>query len=250
MSRLPLVLLALAALPAALAEPVTPGPLVGAIEGKSYVSPTGLFRFPLPVLPELGGRITDTDNVVIFQDDYNVLCTIAAFPMDATQRWEHNTRGTKDYLAYFFANFVMPDMQSAFRGARVQSARFTPALAGGALLTYVLLPGGSMFAHKLAFVDPGAPPPEAKRGNLVFVRSGWVFVISVELAEHVLEGSSYRKTAAEEDEILRNRLIDHYHKIAFTKPATEAEKDLESKNPYGAPAPLVEPPAAAEPAKP
>ncbi len=216
MSRLPLVLLVLAASSAALAQPVEPGPLVGAVEGRTYVSPTGMFRIAIPVLPELGGRITDTDNVVIFQDDYNVLCTIAAFPMDATQRWEHSTRGAKDYLAYFFATYVMPDMQNAFRGARVQSAKYTPSIANGALLAYVLLPGGSMFAQKLAFVDPNSPP-EAKRGNLVFVRDNWVYVLSIELAEHVLEGSSYKKTAAEEDDILRNRLIDLYDKIVFTK---------------------------------
>jgi hypothetical protein len=53
--------------------------LIGRIEGNSYVSPTGAFRVTVPVLPELGGRVVDTDNVVTFQDDFNVLCTIAAF---------------------------------------------------------------------------------------------------------------------------------------------------------------------------
>lgn len=232
MSRLPLslVLPLLVGVPALSAQSVAPGPLIGTIENRTYVSPTGTFRIAIPVLPELGGRITDTDNVVIFQDDFNVLCTIAAFPMDATQRWEHSTRGAKDYLAYFFANFVMPDMQNAFRGARVESAKYTPSVAGGALLTYVLLPGGSMFAQKLAFVDPNAPPPEAKRGNMVFVRNDWVYVLSIELAEHVLEGSSYKKTPEQEDDILRERLIDLYHKISFTKESGQTNKPITEKS--------------------
>src|SRR5690606_26907758 len=112
--------------------------------GRTYFSPTGAFNVTIPVLPELGGRIMDTENVVTFQDSFSVLCTIAAFPMDATQRWEHSTRGPKDYLAYFFANFVMPDFQETFRGARAESAVFAPSIGGGSLLVYVLLPGGSM----------------------------------------------------------------------------------------------------------
>lgn len=196
--------------------------LFGHVEGKTYVSPTGAFKVTIPVLPELGGRVIDTENVVTFQDDFNVLCTIAAFPMDATQRWEYSTRGLKDYLAYFFANYVMPDFQQTFSGARAESAKFVPSVAEGSLLVYTLLPGGSMFAHKLTFLSPDERLPDAKRGNLVFVRNGWIFVMSVELAERILERSNYHKTTAEEDEILRHRLIELLGKIQFTPTATPA----------------------------
>lgn len=196
--------------------------LIGRLEGKTYVSPTGAFKIAVPVLPELGGRIVDTENVVTFQDNFNVMCTIAAFPMDATQRWEHSTRGLKDYLAYFFANFVMPDFQQTFRGARAESARFVPSLADGSLLVYTLLPGGSMFADKLAFVSPDEKLPDAKRGNLVFVHDGWIFVLSMELAERMIERSSYHKTTAEEDDLLRQRLVELYKKLEFTKPTASS----------------------------
>lgn len=196
--------------------------LIGRVEGKTYVSPTGAFTVPIPVLPELGGRIVDTDNVVTFQDNFNVMYTIAAFPMDATQRWEHSTRGLKDYLAYFFANFVMPDFQQSFQGARAESAKFVPSLAGGSLLVYTLLPGGSMFADKLTFVSPDEKLPEAKRGNIVFVHDGWIFVLSMELAERITERSSYHKTTAEEDDLLRQRLVELYKKLEFTKPAVSS----------------------------
>lgn len=223
MLRSCLLALALLSVPA-FAQTGEPVDLLGKIEGRTYASPTGAFRVTIPVLPELGGRVMDTDNVVTFQDDFNVLSTIAAFPMDATQRWELSTRGLKDYLAYFFGNFVMPDFQQSIPGTRVESAKFAPSIGDGALLVYTLLPGGSMFNHRLTFVRPGERPPEAKRGNLLFVRNEWIYVLSIELAERVLERSTYNKTPAEEDEILRQRLIELREKMEFTTPAAAPTK--------------------------
>src|SRR5687768_17886292 len=111
--------------------------LEGKIEGKTYVSPTGLFKVVIPVLPELGGEITDTPNVVTFQDDFTVHVSIAAFPQDATQRWELSTRGLKDYLIYFFSNFVLSDFRQTFEGVQIESAKFLPGMMDGALLTYL-----------------------------------------------------------------------------------------------------------------
>lgn len=197
--------------------------LVGKVEGKVYVSPTGLFKVVIPVLPELGGDITDTPNVVTFQDDFNVHVSIAAFPQDATQRWELSTRGLKDYLIYFFSNFVLADFRQTFEGVQIESAKFVPATMEGSLLTYLLVPGGTMFGERVAATGPKLPV--AKRGNLLFVKNGHIFVISTELAERVIEGKSFSKTTAEEDEILRNRLNDILSKITFAKPpAAESAK--------------------------
>lgn len=193
--------------------------LEGKIEGKTYVSPTGIFKVVIPVLPELGGDITDTPNVVTFQDDFNVHVSIAAFPQDATQRWELSTRGLKDYLIYFFSNFVLSDFKQTFEGVQIESAKFVPGLLDGSLLTYLLIPGGTMFGERVPRLSADRIPV-AKRGNLLFVRNGYIFVISTELAERVIEGRSYEKTTAEEDEILRNRLTDIVSKIAFAKPPT------------------------------
>jgi hypothetical protein len=112
----------------------------------------------------------------------------------------------------------MTDFQQSFPGSRVESAKFSPSVAGGALFAYIIVPGGSMFAHR-RFLGDGSSIPDAKRGNLLCVRNDWVFVLSVELAERVLERSSYHKTTAEEDELLRQRLIDLFDKMAFIKPA-------------------------------
>lgn len=214
MSRLPLALvLALSSL--ALSLPAQG--LEGKVEGKTYVSPTGLFKVTIPVLPELGGDITDTPNVVTFQDDFNVHVSIAAFQQDATQRWELSTRGTKDYLIYFFSNFVLADFKQNFAGVQIESAKFVPGTLEGSLLTYLLVPGGTMFPERAPQVG-GDKLPVAKRGNLLFVRTGHVFVISIELAERVIEGKSFNKTTAEEDEILRKRLLEMVDKITFAKP--------------------------------
>lgn len=199
-----------------------PGPaLEGKVEGRTYVSPTGIFKVAIPVLPELGGEIKDTPNVVTFEDDFNTHISIAAFPHDATQRWELSTRGLKDYLIYFFSNFVLADFKQAFQGVDIESAKFGPlgGVQEGALLSYLLIPGGTMFADKVpALSTPDGRPPVAKRGNLLFVRNGHTFVISIELAERVIEGKGYKKTTAEEDEILRQRLTDIVGKMQFAKP--------------------------------
>ncbi len=211
-------LLALAFITSALAlRAQDAAPLYGQIEGRTYLSPTGAFKVTIPVLPELGGSVTDTANVVTFQDNFSVHVSIAAFPQDATQRWELSTRGVKDYLSYFFANSVLAEYRRTFEGVEVQSAVFNPKTEGGALIAYILIPGGSMFMDRVPQLGGSDHPPVAKRGNMVFVKNGYIFVISTELAERVTEGSAYKKTTAQEDQILRDRLDDMLSKIQFLK---------------------------------
>jgi len=197
------------------------GALVGHIAGDTYYSDNGAYKIEIPVLPELGGAITDTKDVATFEDAYSTHITIAAFAQDAAQRWQLSTRGTKEYLIYFFTDFVLRDFKNVFKDARLESTgRFVPSIFDGALITYVLLPGGSMFTGKVTVVDPDRKAIVAKRGNLLFVKNGFIFVISIELAERVTEGSAYHLTNAEEDATLRDRLIDIADRIQFLKQAT------------------------------
>lgn len=195
-------------------------PLVGDIQDKFYISPTGAFRVEIPVLPELSGIVTDTDNVVTFQDGLSTHASIACFPMDATQRWEAETRGRKDYLIWFFSNSVHADFQQRFPGAAIESAKFRPSVMDGTLLTFTTLPGGSMFGDRVT-LGGNDESLVAKRGNLLFVRNERVYIISIELAEKVLERSTWTKKPAEEDEILTNRLLDLLAKISYTTPPAE-----------------------------
>jgi hypothetical protein len=218
-SRMPrrllaLVSLAVAASRVAAAEPA----LAGKIEGGSYVAAGGLFRVPIPVLPELGGTVSDTPNVVTFADDFTTYISIASFPLDAAQVREEAARGRKDYLTTFFTNFVLPDFLQRFPGTKVENPRFLPAQNDGALLVYLLLPGGSMFKDRSRLSLEPATTAVAKRGNLLFLRGDRVFVLSTELAERVLERTTYSKTTAEEDEILRQRLLALLPKIEFRPP--------------------------------
>ena len=211
-----LLVLALFALPALNAQDPLRS-LVGRVEGNNYLSATSAFSVTIPVLAELGGSITDTENVVTFQDEFNTHQSIACFKMDATHRFEDETRGRKEYLIWFFSNFVQADFQQRFPGSRIESAHFLPTIQAGTLLTYNLLPGGSMFAGRVSITD--GQSLVAKRGNLVFVQNGFVYVISIELAEKALERSAYDKTVAEEDALLRTRLLAFLGRITFTAPS-------------------------------
>lgn len=227
-------------------EAPPPPPLAGTVEGKFYLSPTGQFKVTIPVLPELGGNITDTSNVVTFQDDFNVHVTIAAFPQDATQRWELSTRGLKDYLIYFFSNYVFADFARNFEGAEIESAKFVPGMLEGALVTNLLIPGGTMFADRIASFGTSDRIPVAKRGNLLFVRNNHIFVISTELAERVIEGLAYKKTTAEEDDALLQKLNDIVGKMQLVRlPSTSSPAAAPAASPTVT-LPTVTPPAAAE----
>jgi hypothetical protein len=178
----------------------------------------------IPVLSELGGSVRDTDDVVTFRDSYGLQISVGAFSHDATQRWELSTRGIKDYLVYFFGAYVLPDFRKFCPQTSIESAGFSPDFQDGALFTYILMPGGSMFDNHPIFGPTPATPPVAKRGNVLFVKNGYTYVISSELSERVTEGSHYGKTPKEEDQILRSRLVDVVKKMHFTKPAPAAPK--------------------------
>jgi len=197
-------------------QPGAPG-LYGRLEGDSYVSPTGAFKVQVPVLPELGGEIQDTENVVTFDDPFNTHISIACFPLDATQKWEFETRGTREYLEYFYATFVAPDFIHRFPGTTTEAGQFVPQLLGGTLALYTLLPGGSVFAGRNQIVDaPPAGPVVAKRGTLLFVHDDHIFALSIELAERVTQPRVFHKTPEEENELLRNRLIELAGRMQFT----------------------------------
>jgi hypothetical protein len=179
------------------------------------------------VRPELGGDVTDTPNSVTFQDDFTYYATIVTFPLDRAERWEFQTRGAKDYLVNFFAQHILSDFKEMFRGTQIESAKFIPGLLDGSLLTYILLPGGTMFGER---VPSFGRIPVAKRGNLLFVKHDHVFVVSMELAERVIEGGSFGKSTAEEDQILHERLGELLSKIAFARQAPgEAGKNATKK---------------------
>lgn len=197
--------------------------LAGKIADGTYVSPTGEFKVPVLVLPELGGTVTDTENVVTFHDSFNVHISIACFSQDAAQRWELETRGRRDYLLYFFTEFVLKDFQRRFPGSRIESARFVPELQDGALIAYALLPGGSFFEDKnYVLGTPVTTPVTAKRGTLLFVRNGYIYILSTELAERATQRSTYRQPPEKEDAILADRLTTLTGRLIFSEPKTRA----------------------------
>jgi hypothetical protein len=194
------------------------GALAGTVDSGYYTSPTGAFRMKVPVLPELGGAVTDTPNVVTFHDNFGLQITVGAFKQDATLRWELSTRGTKDYLIYFLGTYVLPDFKRFCPGTHVESAGYSADFLDGTLFAYILLPGGSMFDDRPVFSGIQKTPVVAKRGNAMFVRNGYTFVVSSEISERVTEGAEYKKSIQEEDQILRDRLAGVVSKMEFSAP--------------------------------
>ena len=193
--------------------------LAGRMEGDIYLSPTGEFKLPAPVLLELGGKIEDTENVVSFSDDFNLHISIACFPLDASQKWELETRGMRDYLLYFFNEIVLVDFQSRFPDSKIESARFLPELMDGSLIAYALLPGGSFFEDKNRVLDAApANPVTAKRGTLLFVRNRHIFILSTELAERATQRSTYKQSVENENAQLSARLTELAGRLIFTAP--------------------------------
>jgi hypothetical protein len=205
---------------AAQAQQAHPG-LIGRIDGNTYVSPTGAYTIDIPVNPVLGGNVFDTPFVVTFQDSFSTHISVASVPQDATERWELSTRGTKDYLKYFFNHYAFNDFLRTYKNASIESALYLPDLLDGALVVYVLLPGGSEFANLHPVLVPDAKPAVAKRGNLIFIKNGFVYIISTELAERITEGSAYSMSTEDENVLLRETLTDIVHRIRFLPaPAT------------------------------
>jgi hypothetical protein len=216
----PILLLGAGLLSAATVPAQVPG-LAGRLEGEIYFSATGEFSLPLPVLRELGGTVSDTENVVTFSDSYSTHISIACFPQDSLQRWELETRGLRDYLLYFFTDFVLADFDRRFPGSAIESARFIPELLEGSLVTYALLPGGSHFEPKAGLLgEPPAGRVTAKRGTLLFVRNRHVFILSTELAERATQRSTYETTPDKENAQLTTRLTELANRLVFPPPRT------------------------------
>ncbi len=216
-ARLSAIFTAALGLPAALwTQTPTPSNLYGKLDGQTYVAPGGFYKVSVPVLPEFGGEIHDTENVVTFDDEVSTHVSIANFPLDISLKWEFETRGPRDFLSYFYANYVFSEFQSRYPGTATDGVQFLPGLNGGALLVFVQLPGGSFFAGKASVLDdPVSAPVVAKRGNLLFVRAGRVYILSHELAERVTQRSVFQKTPEQENEILRSRLIELTGRMQF-----------------------------------
>lgn len=197
--------------------------ILGTIEGGQYVSPTGAFRVTIPIIPELGGQINDTRNVVTFQDAFGEHVSIGVFPMTDDLRAEETKRGgRKEFLVWFFQNFIQADFMRSLPDTTTEpNAKYINATQGGTLFTQLLLPNGSVYADRV-FIFPPNPPHVAKRGNFVFINNDNIYVISTELSDRIFEYSTYKKTPTEEEEILRKRLNDILAHITFARPGAGA----------------------------
>ena len=221
---------AIASEPAAAPGPIAPEAaatatkLLGRIDSGRYFAPHGAFSTPVPVLRGEGSAIMDNGEIVVFKDKVATLLTIAAFPMPPVALWEFETTPPKDYLIAFFRDNILRDYVHEFPGSTIESARFLPEVFGGSMVAFTLLPAGSVFAPATPR-PPTAPPLVAKRGHLVFVRDGRVFVLAVELAERITRPEGSALTTAEEDQVLFDRLITVLGAMHFGRDAAPTRTD-------------------------
>jgi hypothetical protein len=185
-----------------------------------YTSPGGHYRMPIPVLPELGGAVEDSSTVADFRDGYGTHVLVATLPMEPALRARLDTSNKKDFLTWFYGQQIQAEYQRSYPGAKTEAARFIPALQDGTLFITILLPQGSAFRDVL-FLNEGEAEPDAKRGSLIFIKNDRIFMLTTELYERILKRDTFKKTAEEEDAILRQRLMDLLGKMTFpsTTPA-------------------------------
>ena len=230
-------------------------PLAGEIQQINnqdyYISPLNTFRIRVPVYPELGGQVNDTMNVVTFQDAFGDHSSIGCFPLDDAMRADMARRGRKNFLIWFFQTFIQADFQRNLPGTTAMpDARYDPKPQGGALFMQLLIPDGSAYMERV-FLFPQKNPVIAKRGNLAFERDGFVYVLSTELTERVFEHATWKKTDAEEEKILTDRMYDLLSRMIFIKPKTTAPAPTAPANtltPRAAPSPTSSAPTITSPA--
>ncbi len=193
-------------------------PILGRIIQNQYLPPSETYSITLPVQPEFGGSVTDTADVVTFQDEFTLHASIACFRMDSAQEREDQTRGRRDYLVWFYRQQVHSQFKRRFPGASIDSARFIPEMLGGSLLVYSRLPGGSMFKVLLGS-SLSESTTEACRGNMLFVQDNHLFVVSVELAKLLLDPEAMALSPEGKQELLRKQLLDIVGRITFKSAA-------------------------------
>ncbi|MGH7996566.1 MAG: hypothetical protein ACREFX_09465 [Opitutaceae bacterium] len=208
--------LLLGAAAAVMGQELAPTAILGRVQNGYYFAPNGAYRIALPIVPAFGGMISDTPDVATFHDDFTHI-SIAAIPQDMTEKWRLQSDGPKRYLQDYFRRLVWAQfLRSNPKATCEPDAIFNPGAFGGTFIAFVLLPGGSMFDDPALRLAPETTPPVAKRGNMLFVKNGYIFVISSELGQRVTEGSAYTLTSKQEDRLLRDQLFDIAAKIQFT----------------------------------
>ena len=99
---------------------------------------------------------------------------------------------------------------------------------GGSFIAFLTIPGGSNFNARIPLLVADARPRVAKYGVIMFVRNDFIYIISMELAEHAIEGGAYHQTAEKENVILRGRLLDIASQMQFTKPPPRRDRTCSS----------------------
>jgi hypothetical protein len=191
--------------------------LLGRIEDNRYIAPHGNYSITLPVQIDLQGTVSDTPEVVTFQDDFRIHASVACFKMESPHDREIQTRGRRDFLIWFFRQQVQTQFQLRFPGSKIDEARYMPEVLEGTLIVFNSLPNGTMFTKPAGLTHSSEKQAIAKRGNLLFLNKRSLYVVSIELAELLSQDENTASADREEDHTrLRKELLDLVGRITFS----------------------------------
>ena len=157
--------------------------LTGKIKGSVYIAPKELFRLPVPVDADLGGRVEDLYNkdgkgMVGFTDDVGHLYRVEYFELTPENARQIAELGEAEFFMRFLTMFYLPNtIWLAIPGSKVLTKDFSTEPDGPLLMTWNFLPKGSVLT-----VSRNGSKPEREdsyRTVALFIRKNLLFVVSL-----------------------------------------------------------------------
>lgn len=159
------------------------GRLVGKIKAGTYIAPKELFRLPVPVDADLGGRVEDAYNkdgkgLVTFTDDVGHLYRLEYFEVTSESARQIAALGEKEFFDRFLTMFYLPNtIWLAIPDSKLLAKTFSTEPDGPLLMIWTFLPKGSLLT-----VSRNGSKPEREdsyRTVALFVREHLLYVVSL-----------------------------------------------------------------------
>lgn len=175
--------------------------LTGRIKASVYTAPKELFRVPVPVDADLGGRVEDAfskdgKGLVSFTDDVGHLYRLEYFEFTPESRQQAAALGEQEFFDRFLTMFYLPNtIWLAIPQSKLLAKAFTTGPDGPMLMVWTFLPKASML---MVSRDGGKPEREdSYRTIALFIRQQVLYVVSLAPSSPQV-GSFGRKTPPEQ----------------------------------------------------
>lgn len=157
--------------------------LTGRIKASVYIAPKELFRVPVPVDADLGGRVEDAfskdgKGFVSFTDDVGHLYRLETFEFTPESARQVAALGEKEFFDRFLMMFYLPNtIWLAIPQSKLLAKAFTTGPDGPMLMVWTFLPKASMLTVSR---NGGKPEREdSYRTIALFIRKQALYVVSL-----------------------------------------------------------------------